>query len=223
MNALTTTEKSELQRLEKVIDKGQKTFVEVGTALMRIRDARLYREQHDAFADYCVQVWGFTKQRASQLIDAAKIAKECQPVVDIPNERVARQVSSISTDDREKVLRSAKENVGDGPLTAKAVADADAAFMDDAPIDVASVDPDVPDTDVDEDDEELPSEPAKRKPETVPAAWQAIEDEVTEIATTIGNRGRMADLLDCIADEFDKQSAVAFARLSNLATKIRKG
>jgi hypothetical protein len=35
-----------LAELEKVIAKGQKTFVEVGLALAEIRDLRLYKREH---------------------------------------------------------------------------------------------------------------------------------------------------------------------------------
>lgn len=41
--ALTTTETERLTDLETTIERGLKTFVEVGQALMEIRDGRLYR------------------------------------------------------------------------------------------------------------------------------------------------------------------------------------
>ena len=42
-----------LAELELVIERGLKTFVEVGAALLGIRDGRLYRETHATFEDYC--------------------------------------------------------------------------------------------------------------------------------------------------------------------------
>jgi hypothetical protein len=35
------------------IDGGIKTFIEVGSALLEIRDDRLYRESYGTFDDYC--------------------------------------------------------------------------------------------------------------------------------------------------------------------------
>ena len=42
-----------LAELEKVIAKGRKTFLEVGRALMEIRDTRLYRREYSGFEEYC--------------------------------------------------------------------------------------------------------------------------------------------------------------------------
>ncbi len=64
-----------LDELEKVIAKGQKTFVEVGLALAEIRDLRLYRREYSGFEEYCQKKWGWTKQHAYRLIEAAPVAK----------------------------------------------------------------------------------------------------------------------------------------------------
>jgi hypothetical protein len=59
---------------EATIERGLKTFVEVGQALQAIRDERLYLEQYDRFEDYCKERWGWTRMRAQQLIDASVVA-----------------------------------------------------------------------------------------------------------------------------------------------------
>jgi hypothetical protein len=61
-----------LGELEIIVDQGMDTFVEVGSALMEIRDSRLYRELHPTFEEYCVERWGFTASRARQMIAAVK-------------------------------------------------------------------------------------------------------------------------------------------------------
>jgi hypothetical protein len=73
--ALIPSEPIELQAYEATIADGLQTFVDVGEALLAIRDKRLYRESHKAFEDYCRQRWGFNRQRASQLIQAADVSK----------------------------------------------------------------------------------------------------------------------------------------------------
>jgi hypothetical protein len=55
---------------------GRQTFVEVGSALLEIRDRRLFREQgFTTFTDYCGQRWDFTPQRAVQRIQAAEVVE----------------------------------------------------------------------------------------------------------------------------------------------------
>ena len=62
-----------LGECEAVIERGLKTFCEVGEALLAIRDGRLYRATHSTFDDYCRERWGFSRVRAHQLIEATKV------------------------------------------------------------------------------------------------------------------------------------------------------
>jgi hypothetical protein len=100
MTAVTTTA---LAELEQVIERGLETFVEVGEALRRIRDERLYRESHKTFEAYCRERWGMSRQRAHQQIEAASIAGTLSTIVDIPNEAVARELAPLKDDEAELV------------------------------------------------------------------------------------------------------------------------
>lgn len=73
---------------EAVIERGQRAFVEVGMALMAIRDRRLYLETHATFREYVLARWGIGKSRAYQLIAAAQVST----TVDVKNERQARRL-----------------------------------------------------------------------------------------------------------------------------------
>lgn len=64
-----------LAECEEVIERGLHSFVEVGQALMTIRDAGLYSRDFDTFEDYCKERWGFVRTRAYQFIDAAEVSK----------------------------------------------------------------------------------------------------------------------------------------------------
>jgi DNA modification methylase len=94
---LTAPERERLAELEAVVERGLDTFVEVGRALLEIRDARLYRETHATFEAYLRQRWGMSRQRGYQLIDAARVST----VVDTaglpapPSERVARELAPV--------------------------------------------------------------------------------------------------------------------------------
>src|ERR1019366_1351557 len=67
---LDFTESNRLAELENIISSGIRTFDKVGTALFEIRDARLYRQEHKTFKDYCRAKWKMTDRRPRQLIDA---------------------------------------------------------------------------------------------------------------------------------------------------------
>ncbi|MCB1090120.1 MAG: hypothetical protein KDL87_01220 [Verrucomicrobiae bacterium] len=73
-DALSASERSELEKCEQTIRRFFMSFLEVGEALEAIRDGRLYRERCANFEGYCRDNWGFTRQRAHQLIEASKIA-----------------------------------------------------------------------------------------------------------------------------------------------------
>jgi DNA modification methylase len=71
---LTRTEKQRRNELEKVIARGQKAFIEVGEALIEIRESRLYRDTHPTFDAYVQERWTIRRSRAYQLIDAAEMS-----------------------------------------------------------------------------------------------------------------------------------------------------
>jgi hypothetical protein len=127
--ALTTTESSNLQSCERVIEKGLNTFREVGQALIEIRDSKLYRSAHATFADYCEKRWGFSDSRARQLISAAKVAETVTNVT-LPNEGAARALNSVPVEQQQAVVDWATEKAEGTPLTARAIKEAAAEVAD---------------------------------------------------------------------------------------------
>lgn len=96
--ALESVEHERLARLEAVIARGMDTFMEVGTALGEIRDARFYRFTHPTFEDYVRERWGMSRARAYQLMDGATVARIVSTVVDTPapaSEAVAREMAPM--------------------------------------------------------------------------------------------------------------------------------
>jgi hypothetical protein len=94
------SEQTTLASLEEKIEQGLQTFVEVGLALMEIRDRKLYRDEHSTFKEYCKERWNFSDSRGRQLILAAKFAIRAgedrysgnAPAV-VLNERQARKLA----------------------------------------------------------------------------------------------------------------------------------
>lgn len=66
VKGLSEGEISKLAECEGIIRRGIKTFVEVGDALLTIRDQRLYREQFKTFEAYCREQWGFSRSHADR-------------------------------------------------------------------------------------------------------------------------------------------------------------
>ena len=65
-----------LVSLERTIDKALAEFVNVGSALQRIRDERLYKASHPKFEEYCKARWKFSVKHAYRLITAATIMEQ---------------------------------------------------------------------------------------------------------------------------------------------------
>ncbi len=97
---LSPSERAELAAIEIAIEDSNRVFASVGSRLMRIRDARLYRETHATFEDYCRGRWGFRREVADRFIRAAAVeAVAVNPTGITPaSERVARELAPLSAE-----------------------------------------------------------------------------------------------------------------------------
>lgn len=123
---MTRQEEARLRDAEATIEKGMRTFTEVGKALADIRDHRLYRHTHGTFEDYCRDRWDFSRIRAHQLIEGSEVAAAVLTTVNTPvaSERVARELVPLK--DKPEELAAVWESVssnGEKP-TAERVRDA---------------------------------------------------------------------------------------------------
>jgi hypothetical protein len=106
---LTVVEATTLDDLEGVIEKGIATFIDVGLALARIRDKRLYRETHGTFEEYCKDRWGFSRRTGYDLMQTAEIANSVQEVAQVSRE-AARELAPL-TDNPEQLQDAVRETV----------------------------------------------------------------------------------------------------------------
>lgn len=74
--SLTAAEVDLLGECEVVIERGMGVFIEVGSALMLVRDNKLYRAEFSTFEDYCLQRWELTDRHANHLIASARVLDE---------------------------------------------------------------------------------------------------------------------------------------------------
>lgn len=96
-----------LKACESIIEAGQRTFVEVGQALAKIREHRLFREAgFSSFDDYCRERWGMGKRYASYLISGSEMGTM---VPEITNARQARALARVAEPQRVEVMQRAQQ------------------------------------------------------------------------------------------------------------------
>jgi N6-adenosine-specific RNA methylase IME4 len=115
---------SSLAQLEERIQKGLRTFIDVGLALAEIRDRRLYKEAgYSEFDTYCRKRWGWSEAYVTRNIQAAELARAL-PIGNGPkNEAQARELVPLAQEDEHQVLEvwdELREEYGDD-VTARVV------------------------------------------------------------------------------------------------------
>ncbi len=124
--ALSDEEQHDLAGCEAVIERGLKTFREVGAALTEIRDARLYRGGYDTFEDYLSARWAMQRAQAYRLIEASAVVGALSPIGDTPlpaTESQARELARVPEEQRGEVWAAAVERNGGQPAPARLVAE----------------------------------------------------------------------------------------------------
>jgi ParB family chromosome partitioning protein len=122
-NLLNIEERNELERCEVVIKQGLKTFVEVGQALMLIRDKRLYRAEFGTFEAYCQDKWQLTRQYVNNMVAASKVVSNIgmtTMVVKPQNERQARPLTKLEPELQAEAWQKTVEQHGEN-ITQKKV------------------------------------------------------------------------------------------------------
>jgi len=119
MEQITSIEQSQLKEYEVVIERGLKTFVNVGLALMAIRDKGLYRHDYGTFEDYCRERWGMARRTAYQLIDAVEVVENVRNCAQIlpANEAQARPLTALEPEQQREAWAQAVETAPDGKIT----------------------------------------------------------------------------------------------------------
>jgi hypothetical protein len=123
-NEITIEESKRLILLEEQIKRGLDTFVEVGEALLEIRDSRLYRIEHETFEAYCREKWGMSRQNAHELIGAALVNENLSGTPDKPKITAvsqARPMTKLEPEQQKEAWNKAVEMAGGEQPTAKIV------------------------------------------------------------------------------------------------------
>lgn len=106
----------------------------IAFALRAVRDGKLYREAknsdgtrtYNTFEEYCLNRWGFTKQRAYQILDSLAVVDELEKstIVDfLPrSEAQTRELAKVPQGERAEVWNAAVADARNAQPTAKAIA-----------------------------------------------------------------------------------------------------
>jgi hypothetical protein len=130
--ALNVAETRERDGYENIIREGWNTFLEVGRALSKIRQKRLYRDHYQTFEEYCRQKWDFSKTHANRLIEAAAVADILTPIgVKVTRESHVRALVWLPPQKILAAWKKAEKLAGDGEVTASIVRQAVEEFKDD--------------------------------------------------------------------------------------------
>ena len=138
-NKLTAPERSDLRRLEKIVDDGLHTFLDVGNALREIRDSKLYREKWTTFEGYVEDRYDMKRAHAYRLIEAVETkdkVEKMSPIGDkITNEAQLRELAKVPEEAIQAVLDKVVEDSQETgePITAKGIKQAAESIADDKP------------------------------------------------------------------------------------------
>ncbi|MFD9047635.1 hypothetical protein [Streptomyces zaomyceticus] len=121
VDILPTAEAVALAEHEIVIERGIKTFYEVGMALADIRNRKLYRADYSTFEEYAEKRWQLSRPRAYELMAAAEIVSGIPDTLPKPsNAGQASALNRVPEPERTDVWAATVERT-DGKPTAAAV------------------------------------------------------------------------------------------------------
>ena len=121
---LSADEEVEFQSCEVIIQKGSFAFVEVGMALTRIRDGRLYRNDFTSFEGYYQAKWEMQHAKVYYLISAAQVYTTLSALSHVPKpdrESQLRPLLALSAEDAQLAWEYAAVNSGGREITARRV------------------------------------------------------------------------------------------------------
>jgi hypothetical protein len=123
---LDEKEMSTLTRCEAVIEEHLQKFYQVGSALLTIREKRLYRATHATFEAYCTERWRMARAMAYRWMDAVDVVNNLSPIGDIlpANEAQARPLAALPPAQQQEAWEKTIELAKGAVITAALVQEA---------------------------------------------------------------------------------------------------
>lgn len=140
LDELNQDEKEELKACEIIIENHLQSFLEVGEALIKIKENKLYRAGFKTFEEYCQITWNFTSRYARNLIQSAEIIEELKSGTIVPKilpetESQARELAKVEKNKRADAWGKVQQAIESGEkLTASLVQEKAEEYISDAKI-----------------------------------------------------------------------------------------
>lgn len=131
-HVFTQEDIADFKRIEKEIETDQASFLRVADNLIEVRDRKLYGIVADTFEDYVRDRWGWSKQRAYQLISAKRVVDslpEYESTI-VDSESKARALAPVPPKRRMRVIHDAVEVSTNGKPTARDISEAAERYPD---------------------------------------------------------------------------------------------
>lgn len=141
-HVITQRDTADLQRIESEIENDQAAFLRVADNLIEIRERKLFLITADSFEEYIRIRWGWTKQRAYQIISAKKVVDSLPPNSQllVDSETKARALAPVPVKRRARVITEAVKSTN-GAVTARDITEAAERVTKPAPIPVTAPEP----------------------------------------------------------------------------------
>jgi len=125
LKPLTTNERKKFEELETEIKNGLINIANnqfaIGSALIEIRDSRLYRQSFPTFEDYCRKRLGMSKTHANRHIGFIKVARTLTDTIQPQKESQIRALNKLPEDRRSDAWSTAVSASKGAVPTAKIV------------------------------------------------------------------------------------------------------
>lgn len=99
---LSPVERTRLAELERVVERGLDHFLAVASALLEIREARLYREQYGSFEAYVTERFGIAGRTAYGYLEAARVAANVPAQAQLPLSHL-RALAPLSAEEQSEL------------------------------------------------------------------------------------------------------------------------
>jgi len=116
---LTEAERLRLEKCEAIIQHGLETFLQVGQALLEIRNERLYRAGYLSFETYCRDKWQLSRSHVHRIIEASEVMYNLMPlgIEHLPdNEKQVRPLTRLAADDQRMVWNKIRTGLESGEI-----------------------------------------------------------------------------------------------------------
>jgi hypothetical protein len=97
---LSRAEEELLHQLEHVVETGLAGFLEVGRALLEIKEDKLYRVTHESFETYCKERWHFSAHHGARILRSIAVVQnlengDCPPLPPDVSEALMRPLAPL--------------------------------------------------------------------------------------------------------------------------------